>query len=347
MMKVHIVSETAFYAKGMGVHTAFIDSVNLLRKHNNVEVVINNEGHGDVFHAHTYGFYYFWKGWRYKGKRIHTVHTTPETLEGSIPFYKLVKPFAKMFFKMVYNFADVCIVISPTVKKSLEDLNVKSKLVYINNPIIMSSWTNSTAKKASIRQGLGIGETDFVVLGVGQLQKRKGVEDFIDMAIKMPHLKFIWVGGRPFGNATEGINRINARINAAPANIQFTGLIPLEDMSNYYAAADAFVFPSYQENCPLAPIEAAAMGLPVIFRNLKEYETLYESPYLKAQSNEAFMAQLDKLFSQKDFYNEAVTLSKNLIKQFEENSIYQKTMDVYQQLAEQGKTWSIEAIEFT
>jgi hypothetical protein len=32
MMKIHIISETAFYAKGMGVHTAFIDSINLLRK---------------------------------------------------------------------------------------------------------------------------------------------------------------------------------------------------------------------------------------------------------------------------------------------------------------------------
>jgi 1,2-diacylglycerol-3-alpha-glucose alpha-1,2-galactosyltransferase len=346
-MKVHIVSETAFYAKGMGVHTAFIDLVNLLRKNDEVEVVVNNEGRGDVFHAHTYGFYYFYKGWRYKGRRIHTIHTTPETLEGSIPFYKLVKPFAKMYFKMVYNFADVCIVISPTVRKSLEKLNIKSKLVYINNPILTASWHNTHSKKENIRKGLGIGETDFVVLGVGQLQKRKGVEDFIDMAIRMPHLKFVWVGGRPFGNATEGISRINDRIKNAPANIQFTGLVPLEDMSNYYACADAFVFPSYQENCPLAPIEAAAMGLPVVFRNLKEYETLYESKYLIAQDNEVFMAHLERFFSDKDYYTEAVEISKNLIQQFDENSIYQKTMDVYEHLYESKKTWAIEALELT
>jgi 1,2-diacylglycerol-3-alpha-glucose alpha-1,2-galactosyltransferase len=346
-MKIHVVSETAFYAKGMGVHTAFIDSVNLLRKNDELDVVVNSDGYGDVFHAHTYGFYYFWKGWRYKGRRVHTVHTTPETLEGSIPFYKLVKPFAKMFFKMVYNFADVCIVISPTVKKSLEDLKVKSKLVYINNPIITSAWTNSESKKQSIREDLGFDTSDFVVLGVGQLQKRKGVEDFIDLAIEMPHLKFIWVGGRPFGNATEGVNRINARISEAPENIQFTGLVPLEKMNNYYAAADAFAFPSYQENCPLAPIEAAAMGLPVVFRNLKEYETLYEFSYLKAPDNETFKAHLSRLFSDKEYYDKAVEMSKNLITQFDENTIYQKTMDVYNHLAEQEKTWSIGAIEFT
>jgi 1,2-diacylglycerol-3-alpha-glucose alpha-1,2-galactosyltransferase len=346
-MRVHIVSETAFYAKGMGVHTAFIDLVNLLKKNEDVEVVVNNEGHGDVFHAHTYGFYYFYKGWRYKGRRIHTIHTTPETLEGSIPFYKLVKPFAKMYFKMVYNFADVCIVISPTVRKSLENLNIKSKLVYINNPIVQSSWTNSPAKKESVRQRLGFNETDFVVLGVGQLQKRKGVEDFIDMAIEMPHLKFVWVGGRPFGNLTEGVNRINARIANAPSNIQFTGLVPLEDMSNYYACADAFVFPSYQENCPLAPIEAAAMGLPVIFRHLKEYETLYESPYLAAHDNATFMGFLEKMYADKAFYAEATDISKNLIKQFEENTIYQKTLDIYKQLSEPQPVWTTEALDFT
>jgi 1,2-diacylglycerol-3-alpha-glucose alpha-1,2-galactosyltransferase len=337
-MTIHIVSETAFYAKGMGVHTAFIDLVNLLKKNNEVNVVVNNEGRGDIFHAHTYGLYYFYKGWRYKGRRIHTIHTTPETLEGSIPFYRLVKPFAKLYFKMVYNFADVCIVISPTVRKSLENLNIKSKLVYINNPILTSAWDNTNTKKEAIRKDLGIGETEFVVLGVGQLQKRKGVEDFIDMAVKMPHLKFVWVGGRPFGNATEGVSRINERIKNAPANIQFTGLVPLETMSNYYASADAFVFPSYQENCPLAPIEAAAMGLPVVFRDLKEYTTLYESPYLKAQDNEGFMAHLDKLSSDKAFHDEAVTMSQNLIKQFDEHRIYQKTMDVYQQLHESKKT---------
>jgi 1,2-diacylglycerol-3-alpha-glucose alpha-1,2-galactosyltransferase len=346
-MKIHMVSETAFYAKGMGVHTAFVDLVNLLRKNDEVDVVVNNDGHGDVFHAHTYGFYYFFKGWRYKGRRIHTIHTTPETLEGSIPFYKLVRPFANLYFKMVYNFADVCIVISPTVRKSLEKLNIKSKLVYINNPILTAAWDNNAGKKESIRKGLGIAENEFVVLGVGQLQKRKGVEDFIDMATKMPHLSFIWVGGRPFGNATEGISRINDRIKNAPKNVQFTGLVPLETMSNYYACADAFIFPSYQENCPLAPIEAAAMGLPVVFRNLKEYETLYESKYLTAHDNEVFMAHLQRLFSDKNYYDEAVEMSKTLIQQFDENTIYQKTMDVYKQLCESEKTWSVGALEFT
>ena len=60
-MKVHVVSETVFHMQGQGVHTAFVESVDLLKEKNDVQVVVNGEGKGDVFHSHTYGPYYFWK----------------------------------------------------------------------------------------------------------------------------------------------------------------------------------------------------------------------------------------------------------------------------------------------
>lgn len=60
-LKVHMVSETAFVTKGQGVHTAFINLIELLREKDDIEVVINDEGWGDIFHSHTYGPYYFRK----------------------------------------------------------------------------------------------------------------------------------------------------------------------------------------------------------------------------------------------------------------------------------------------
>jgi len=42
------------------------------------------------------------------------------------------------------------------------------------------------------------------------------------------------------------------------------------------------LFPSFQENCPYAPMEAASCGRPVVFRDLVEYRSLYRSEYLKA-----------------------------------------------------------------
>jgi len=62
-----------------------------------------------------------------------------------------------------------------------------------------------------------------VVLGVGQLEGRKGVEDFLDVAQACPDLFFLWAGGRPFGVLTEGIRRLNKRIRASGAHVKFPG----------------------------------------------------------------------------------------------------------------------------
>lgn len=319
--------------------------VDLIVEKNQHEVIINNNGHGDVFHAHIYGLYYFFKGLRYGGRKIHTVHTIPETLNGSVPYFKFIEPFAKMYFKWVFDFADICVAISPEVEASLIKLGIKkSKIVSINNPILLDKWAFSSSNRKLGRAILNIGANEKVVLGVGQMQKRKGIEDFIDIAKLMPEVKFVWIGGRPFGAFTEGINRINQRILSAPSNVIFPGLMDLDIMPQIYASADAFAFPSYQENCPLAPIEAAASGLPVIFRNLPEYKKLYQNDYLNASDTIGFKTILEKLLGSKTEMETGKSISKSLISQFDKDQIYIKLTKIYYLLAQKKakNRWSRE-----
>ena len=100
-MKVHIISETAFLMKATGVHTAFIDHIDLLKEKKDLDIVVNNEGRGDIFHSHTYGPYYLWKGIRYKGRRIFTVHVIPDSIKGSLPNWKLLMPITKIGLKII------------------------------------------------------------------------------------------------------------------------------------------------------------------------------------------------------------------------------------------------------
>ena len=331
-MKIHVVSETQFVMKGQGVHTAFIDHVKLLKEKNDVEVIINGQGRGDIFHSHTYGPYYFWKGRRYKGRRVLTVHVIPDSIKGSIPMWKLFLPFARWYFKRVYNYADVCIAISPMVEQVIKNLGVKSRIVRIYNPIDVDNWKRTSEKRIAGRKLLGVSDNDFVILGVGQLQSRKGVEDFLEVAESIPNAKFVWIGGRPFGLLNERSNKINHLIAKASNHIKFTGMLDLNDMPLVYSAGDCLLFPSYQENCPLAPIEAAASGIPVIFRSLKEYELLYKYPYLKADSNSEFIKLINKLIDDADFYSEGVKLSENLITEFDRNRIREKLINLYKEL---------------
>jgi 1,2-diacylglycerol-3-alpha-glucose alpha-1,2-galactosyltransferase len=334
-MKIHVASETQYMVKGNGVHTAFIDHIDLLKSKNDIDIVVNNDGYGDVFHSHTYGPYYFFKGLGYKGRRIHTVHVIPDSIKGSLPFSSFFMPFVKWYFKQVYSYADVCIAISPMVENAILELGAKTEIVRIFNPINTEKWKRTPENRKKGRELLGLSENEFVVLGVGQLQARKGVEDFMDVAEAIPQAKFVWAGGRPFKAMTEGISRIDARIETAPENIQFTGMLELYQMPMIYAAADMMLFTSYQENCPLAPIEAAACGMPVIYRDIEEYKSLYDYKYLKAKTSNDFIELTKQLMTNKTFYAKGLIISKQLINQFDKNRIREKFVNLYERLNEQ------------
>ncbi|MDD2797231.1 MAG: glycosyltransferase [Bacteroidales bacterium] len=332
-MKVHIASETQYMIQGNGVHTAFVDHVDLMKSKQDVDVVVNNEGVGDVFHCHTYGPYYFLKGLFYKGRRVHTVHVIPESIKGSLPMWKLLMPLVKWYFKQVYSYADVCIAISPRVEEAIKETGAKTEIVRVYNPIPTERWKSSPKRRAEGRRILGIADDEFVVLGVGQLQARKGVEEFMDVAEAIPGARFVWAGGRPFKAMTEGIARIDKRIANVTANVQFAGMFDLDTMPLIYAAADMLLFPSTQENCPLAPIEAAACGLPVVFRDLKEYRSLYEHPYLNGIYINDFVGITRRMMTDKHYYANAVILSENLVKQFDKHVVRKKLLALYQRLS--------------
>jgi 1,2-diacylglycerol-3-alpha-glucose alpha-1,2-galactosyltransferase len=344
MMTIHIVSETTYTGKGNGVHTAFMDLIELLKEKDDIRVVVNNEGYGDVFHCHTYGPVYFWKGRRYKGKRIFTVHVIPDSIKGSLPNWKLFMPFVKWYFKKVYSYADVCIAISPMVEQAIKDLGVKTRIVKIYNPVILDEWKRTLERRKIGREMLGISDNEFVVLGVGQLEGRKGVEDFLDVAESVADAKFVWAGGRPFGVFTEGIARIDARV-AKSGQVKFTGMLDLNKMPYIYAAADLLLFPSYQENCPLAPLEAAASGMPVVFRNIPEYTLLYENAYLKADTTPEFIDLTKRLMHDKSFYEQGLKISEALIMQFDKNKIRDKLITLYHELSDNRNEISLNKVK--
>jgi 1,2-diacylglycerol-3-alpha-glucose alpha-1,2-galactosyltransferase len=343
-MKIHVVSETQFIMKATGVHTAFIDHIELLKEKNDVEVVVNDEGTGDIFHGHTYGLYYLWKGLKYKGRRVFTAHVIPDSIKGSLPLWRLFMPFIRLGLKIVYSYADVCIAISPMVEKAIINTGARTRIVRIYNPIHIDNWKRTEEKRKNGRRRLGLTDNEFVVLGVGQLIGRKGIDDFLDIAEAVPEVKFVWAGGRPFGGLTEGIGRINDRFCNAGKNFINAGHVELEQMPDIYAAADLMIFPSFQENCPLAPVEAAACGMPVIYRDIDEYKSLYENPYIKASDKEEFIRLTKRMINDKEFYNEGLEMSEQLLRQFDKNIIRDKLIGVYQSLSDD---WQVSSLELS
>lgn len=218
------------------------------------------------------------------------------------------------------------------VEQAIRETGANTRIVRIGNPVYPEIWKRTEEKRNTERKKLGISENEFVVLGVGQIQKRKGVEDFLDVAEAVPEAKFVWAGGRPFGPLTEGVVRINERFRKAGPNVIRTGQISLEEMPAIYSAADLMLFPSWQENCPLAPLEAAASGIPVIFRDIPEYRTLYENPYLKAGNTREFIDMTSEMLSNAGYYSHGKEISARLITQFDKDEIRKRLISLYESL---------------
>ena len=70
------------------------------------------------------------------------------------------------------------------------------------------------------------------------------------------HARLLVVGGRP-----ERLRSLQNELGASYDWITYTGSVP--DVEKYFAAADAFLFPSYSEAFALVEVEAAACGLPL------------------------------------------------------------------------------------
>lgn len=117
--------------------------------------------------------------------------------------------------------------------------------------------------REAVRRELGIPE-DAVVIGfVGRIVRDKGVDELLRAWAQIerdhPHARLLMVG--PFEPHDPVAPETRARIEAGGTVIRvgFT-----RDLPRLYAAMDVVTLPSWREGFPNVPLEAAAMGLPVV-----------------------------------------------------------------------------------
>jgi glycosyltransferase involved in cell wall biosynthesis len=103
-----------------------------------------------------------------------------------------------------------------------------------------------------------------LVLFLGRVTDQKGPEVFLEAAARVlklsPEVRFAVCGtGDRLGESVERA----AQLGIA-TRVRFTGFLERNDVERMFALADVFVLPSRSEPFGLAPLEAAARGVPVI-----------------------------------------------------------------------------------
>ena len=113
-----------------------------------------------------------------------------------------------------------------------------------------------------VRDNLKIPLSDPVAVFVGRFTRDKGIVELADafelVLQSFPNAWLVLVGdyesGDPVPEKTKTRIAENSRIL----------LVPFSPPKDYLVAADVFVFPSFREGFPVAPLEAAAVGLPTV-----------------------------------------------------------------------------------
>ncbi|KUK81047.1 MAG: Glycosyl transferase group 1 [Petrotoga mobilis] len=338
-MKINILSIAEKYP-GQGVYSATLDHKYILKKYSDYTIYENKIlGDYDVLHIHTLNIKSFLSLLKNKKKSfcVISAHIVPNSLKGSIKFNKLWLPFFNRYLKYFYNSSDCILAVSDETKNELiKDLRINpNKILVFRNFVIKELFLTKPeekhTQKSYLRKKYGYNDDDFIILGAGQIQPRKGITDFVETAKRLKNMKFIWAGGMPFKQFTEGYEEMNRLIKKAPNNVNFTGSIYREKMIDYYSLSDIFFLPSFHETFGLVVIEAAGSGLPLVLRDLPVYKQIFSPNYLSGNSVEDFVEIIKKLNINKELYDEYEKKSYQLFENYSDEKAFIKLKNIYEE----------------
>lgn len=328
--------------EGQGVGSAYLEQVNLVKEElgEYFDVRINSKKKADIVHVHSVNPSFYLRFKKKNGIRVMYCHFLPETLEGSIKLPKLFFKIYCKYFMSFYRKADYLVVVNPIFIKDLVKLGVKEERIkYIPNYVSNKQFHPiSVDEIEQIKDKYKIPKNKFIVLGCGQVQTRKGVLDFVEVAKSNPDIEFVWAGGFSFKAITDGYNELKKIVENPPyPNLHFIGIIPRSEMNDVFNMANCLFMPSYNELFPMSILEAASVHKPIVLRDLDLYKDILWDNYLVGTNNTEFSTCIKKLAEDSEYYNQACQLAKNISDYYSKEHVAEMWKDFYLSIYEKDQ----------
>ncbi len=268
-MKVYLYSGAMDKIKKSGVGRAIFHQQNALSK-NGVEVV-DNINDADVVHINTIfpKSFELAKELRKKGVPVvYHAHSTKEDFRNSYIGANAVSGIFKKWISKCYSLGDVIVTPSDYSKSLLRGYGIKNRIFVISNGIDLGDYIRSEEAGKKFRRKFGFSDDDKIIVSVGLLMKRKGVDDFVELARRLPQYKFVW-----FGDADMRFvgKEIRNAVKTAPKNCIFAGYVKKPTLQAALSGSNLFLFPSREETEGIVVLEALAMKTPVLLRDIPVY----------------------------------------------------------------------------
>ncbi|MGE4277850.1 MAG: glycosyltransferase family 4 protein [Lawsonibacter sp.] len=242
---------------------------------------------------------------------IHTYHTV---YEDYTHYFSPSKKWGRFMVASLSRWVigPTACVIAPTekVRAILNGYGIDRDIHVIPTGIDLSRFTQAPApeRRRAIKKQLGIPEENRVLLYVGRLAKEKNLEELLRYHAKrnMQFLTFLIVGDGPHRDALEQmVSELGIR-----DSVRFAGMIPPEEIGEYYHIGDLFVSASVSETQGLTYIEALASGLPTLCRRDECLDGVVLSGYngWQYENERDYLEKLDSFFTRAEMRK---TMRKN------------------------------------
>lgn len=290
-------------------------------------------GDYDVVHINTYGP----RSWlllhaaKRGGKKVilHG-HSTKEDFQNSFIGSNLLAPFVGKYLASMYQQADVVITPSEYSKTLIQSYGVTTPIIAVSNGIDLEKYKKDPHKEAVFREYFNIEEGQAVVVCAGLYFRRKGIEDFVKVAEKMPHVRFIWLGSINKWLIPSYIRKIIE--GQHPPNVEFPGYFKGAVFQGAMSGADAFFFPSYEETEGIVVLEALASHQHVVLRDIPVYDGWIDEQAVEfGQTVEDFVVSIQNILDKKVDKREAgyqVAVSRSI------GNVSHQLVDAYRQVLE-------------
>jgi glycosyltransferase involved in cell wall biosynthesis len=203
----------------------------------------------------------------WKGEAIVTRQSNPKELNPNekmmLRFNRLLRRYETKLMKR----SDALIAVSRYTVGELTELYgiEEEKIHVIYNGVDVNKF-KPRPDRAELRREFGLEEEKKIVLFVGRLYHRKGLEILLrsipPVIQEFSDVKFA-ISGTGFKKKEQSLRNLAKQLEIEDY-VTFLGYVPDEKLPSLYSASDIFVLPAIYENFPFAILEAQATALPVI-----------------------------------------------------------------------------------
>lgn len=232
-----------------------------------------------------------------KGRKVvYHAHSTMEDFRNSFIGSNLAAPLFKKWITYCYSHGDAIITPTPYSKQLIENYNINKEITAISNGIDLNEFKRGEKAGRDFRRKYGFKDSDKIIMSAGLYIERKGILDFVELAKAMPEYKFFWCGYTDLKTVPK---KIRDAVRTKLPNLYFPGYIDKAHMRGVYSGSDLFLFLTHEETEGIVLLEALAMKIPVLIRDIPIYSQWIEDDVhvYKDKTNLGFRQKIQRILS--------------------------------------------------